>query len=142
MLYGTVLVALLLAIYVYYITMKKIMLVIILGQLFFLVGLAIDQPFLRETAHVIMWVSVLYGIFGAQNVYILGYMFVTIVFILLTRKLLKKCAFRLIPTPSYWIFPPKWLPIPPIYPSLVLSAGILMTRIILCLSVNLGGPKK
>ena len=129
MLYSTVLVALLAAIYVYYLTKKRFMLVVILGQLFFLTGLISNHHLLREIAHMILMFAVIYGTFLARHIYVLGYIFATTVFTLLTRVFLKKCAFRLVPTPLSRVFPPKWLLLPPINLSLVLVAGILMARI-------------
>ena len=129
MLYSTVLVALLAAIYVYYLTKKRFMLVVILGQMLFLVGLIINHHLLREIAHMILYLSIIYGTFLAGHIYVLGYIFATAIFTLLTRVLLKKCAFRLVPTPSSSIFPPKWLPTPPLNLSLVIVSSILMARI-------------
>jgi len=129
MLYGTVLVALLAAIYVYYLTKKRFMLVVILGQLFFLVGLTINHHLLRESAHVMMYLSIIYGTFIARHLYVLGYILATVIFTLLTRVCLKKCAFRLANTPTSCVFPPKWLPTPPLNLSLVIVSSILMARI-------------
>ena len=129
MLYSTVLVALIVAIYVYYLTKKRFMLVVILGQILFLAGLISNHPLLRETAHVVLYLSVIYGTFLARHIYILGYILATVIFTLLTRVFLKKCAFRLVPTPSSCVFPPKWLPLPPLNLSLVILSGILMARI-------------
>ena len=129
MLYSTVLVALLAAIYVYYLTKKRFMLVVILGQLFFLAGLISNHHLLRAAAHTILYFSVIYGTFLARHIYVLGYILATAVFTLLTRVFLKKCAFRLAPAPPSCTFPPKWLPLPPINLSLVLVSSILMARI-------------
>ena len=138
MLYITVLVALIVAIYIYHCTKKTFMLFIIAAQVLFFIGLLTDRPALRESAHFALYLSILYGIFFARHIFILGYILTTVVFTLLTRIYLKKCAFRLMDhaRPPSCAFPPDWLPLPPLNISLTIVTGILVARIFYIYNIN------
>ena len=139
MLYITVLVALIVAIYIYHCTKKTFMLFIIAAQVLFFSGLLTDRAALRESAHFALYLSILYGIFFARHIFILGYILTTVVFTLLTRIYLKKCAFRLMDhaRPPSCAFPPDWLPPPPpLNISLTIVTGILVARVFYIYNIN------
>ena len=94
-LYITVLLALSVTIFLINKVESPFLYFILFGQILFLIGLYFDSDPIKSQAHRVLYITLVFGTMLSENVLVMLYLLITLIFTLVSRLYYGKCAFRL-----------------------------------------------